>query len=389
MEKMFNYLLFASMPDGRIPGLNDSGNASVKQLLFTGFKLFPEREDFLYVATDRQRGHEPDHRSHAFPWSGHYVMRSGWDAEAAYLLFDAGPYGYGHQHEDKLHFVLWSHGRQLLLDPGNFSYDRSRWRRYVLSTRGHNTIMVDGQDQQRRGKRETYFWPRPWTGKQPDSYDARWLSTMKYDFAAGVYNDGYGRGRKLTVIHRRRVLFVKPSYFIVVDVLEPADDEEHVYEALFHLDTKEATTEGLTVQSQNEGESNVRVLSRPDSATTLSIVKGKGDEPVQGWSSGPWRAIPTAIFRKAAKGMVRMAFVVVPWGKGQVCPVASVSAAEVEGAGIGGVIRLAVGGTHRFLFPDDRGEPVRMGKLNCEDEALVEMCDEGGNVKRTLRVGGE
>ena len=49
----------------------------------------------------------PTETSHAFPYSGHYVMRSGWDKDATYLLFDAGPFGAGHQHEDKLHFVLW------------------------------------------------------------------------------------------------------------------------------------------------------------------------------------------------------------------------------------------------------------------------------------------
>jgi len=69
--------------------------------------------------------------------------RTGLDKYATYLLFDAGPVGYSHQHEDKLGFVLWSHGRQLILDPGNFSNDRSRWHWYVLSSAGHNTILVD------------------------------------------------------------------------------------------------------------------------------------------------------------------------------------------------------------------------------------------------------
>ncbi len=123
MEKMFSYLCLASMPGGAIPGLNDSGNSDVRKLLATGFQLFPKRTDFEYIATDRKAGRPPAETSHAFPYCGHYVMRSGWDPDATYLLFDAGPYGYGHQHEDKLHFVLWSHGRQLRLDAGTFSYD--------------------------------------------------------------------------------------------------------------------------------------------------------------------------------------------------------------------------------------------------------------------------
>ena len=30
MEKMFNYLLFASLPNGQIPGLNDANNADIR-----------------------------------------------------------------------------------------------------------------------------------------------------------------------------------------------------------------------------------------------------------------------------------------------------------------------------------------------------------------------
>ena len=101
MEKMFNYLLFASLPNGQIPGLNDANNADIRALLATGFKLFPHREDFDFVATAGKSGCVPAETSHAFPYTGHYVMRSGWDRDATFLLFDAGPFGAGHQHEDQ------------------------------------------------------------------------------------------------------------------------------------------------------------------------------------------------------------------------------------------------------------------------------------------------
>jgi len=135
-------------------------------------------------------------------------MRSGWDADATYLLHDVAPFGYGHQHEDKLHFVLWAHGRQLVLDPGNFSYDRSRWRRYVLATYGHNTVMVDGQGQNRRAKRETYFWPRPWSTPSPAGSDARWFSTAECDYSSGVYSDGYGPKNEVDVRHTRQIIYL-------------------------------------------------------------------------------------------------------------------------------------------------------------------------------------
>lgn len=312
MEKMFHYLLLASMPNGSIPGLNDSGNSDVRSLLGTGFELFPKREDFQFVATGGKSGRAPAETSHAFPYVGHCVMRSGWDRDATYLLFDAGPYGYGHQHEDKLSLVLWSQGRQLVLDPGNFSYDRSRWRRYVLSTAGHNTVMVDGLNQHRSGKKEAYFWPRPWTASKPPGSDIQWTSTPEYDLAAGVYGDGYGPDNAVAVRHERQILFLKrENIFVVTDTLTPTDGAEHRYEALFHLDAADAAADAFQVV-RTEG---LSIVPEAGDGLSVEIVKGKEDEPVQGWASGPWRAIPTAIYRKVGKGVVKFQFVLEPLAK--------------------------------------------------------------------------
>ncbi len=314
MEKMFNYLLFASMPNGSIPGLNDSGNADIRDLLATGYKLFPGREDFNFVATSRTSGKAPTETSYAFPYTGHYVMRSGWDADATFLLLDAGPYGAGHQHEDKLHFVLWSQGQQLLLDPGNFSYDRSRWRKYVLSTSGHNTVMVDGEGQHRSGKRETYYWPRPWTAPVPADSRTCWISTPDYDCAIGVYDDGYG-SKATAVTHQRQIVFVKrENVFVVTDTLKPQDEAEHRYESLFHFSLDVAVLDEQTraVRTERADGSNVSIVPVADEKLSVRIVKGKEDEPVQGWAGSPWRPIPTAIYQRSGRGEVRFQFVVEP-----------------------------------------------------------------------------
>jgi len=318
MEKMFNYLLFASMPSGQIPGLNDSGNSDVRTLLATGFQLFKSRDDFQFVATGGAAGRAPRETSHAFPFCGHYVMRSGWDKDATYLLLDAGPFGAGHQHEDKLSFVLWSQGRQLVLDPGNFSYDRSRWRRYVLSTAGHNSVLVDGQGQHRERKKETYFWPRPWNAATPPTADAHWHSTPEYDLARGDYTDGYGPKNEIAVTHRRRVIFLKrENLFLVSDRLTPRDAAVHRYEAIFHLDAAKASVDETTkgVRSDNRGAANVAILPLAGEGLSVEIVQGKSDDPVQGWSSGPWRAIPAAIYARSASGPVEFHFLLEPTAK--------------------------------------------------------------------------
>ena len=111
-------------------------------------------------------------------------MRSGWGEQDKYLHFEAGPFGIGHQHEDKLTVFIWALGRTLLTEGGTFSYDQSKWRRHVLGTWSHNTIIVDGQEQNRRNLKETYETKTP--------CDNLWVSTPQFDAADGIYDNGYG-----------------------------------------------------------------------------------------------------------------------------------------------------------------------------------------------------
>jgi hypothetical protein len=102
LEKMFAYNLWAMRPDRSLPRWNDSWHVDVPHILAQGAKLFEYRGDFLWIATEGAQGTRPDHTSHLFPWAGQVIMRSGWDRQASYLAFEVGPFGTGHQHEDKL-----------------------------------------------------------------------------------------------------------------------------------------------------------------------------------------------------------------------------------------------------------------------------------------------
>jgi hypothetical protein len=361
------------MPDGIVPGLNDSGNASPAQYLRQGYEYFPHRGDFLWVATRGKEGEVPGKTSVSFPYSGHYVMRSGWDADARYLLFDAGPFGSGHQHEDKLHFILCAYGRQLLLDAGNYMYDRSRWRRYVLSTRGHNTIRVDGQDQNRRRLRETRILPMPF---QP--LNNVWVSEPDFDYAVGRYESGYGPDRSVKVDHTRAILFVKPYYWLMVDTLEPQDGKEHEYESLFHLNAEEAAADEVSkvVTTQNS-DANLVLYPLITDALDVEMVKGVEDEPVQGWANYPWRPVPTAVFRRSGSVPTRFVTLAYPLPAGTELPVESVESLPVTADGVTSAdavafqIGFADGQTHAFLYADRGGVKRRYGQF--ETEAAVEF----------------
>ncbi|MBF0551946.1 MAG: heparinase II/III-family protein, partial [Deltaproteobacteria bacterium] len=54
----------------------------------------------------------------------------------------------GHGHADCLSVELSVKGKPVLIDPGSYSWSRTDgWRNIFRSTRGHNTVVVDGQDQ--------------------------------------------------------------------------------------------------------------------------------------------------------------------------------------------------------------------------------------------------
>jgi Heparinase II/III-like protein/Heparinase II/III N-terminus len=88
----------------------------------------------------------PRGKAYAMTDSGNYVLRSGDSGRATQLIFDAGPKGGFHGHMDPLNFELWSGGRPLIIDPGGYKYDGGADRDYVISTKAHNTINVDGKN---------------------------------------------------------------------------------------------------------------------------------------------------------------------------------------------------------------------------------------------------
>lgn len=402
-EKTFDYLLSVAMPSGEMPGLNDSGNRDVTKLLSTGFELFPERTDFQYVASRGDAGEIPAFVSRGLPWSGHYVMRTGWGEDDLFMLVDSGPYGSAHQHEDKLHFVLFAHGKQLVLDPGNYSYDASRWRRYVLTTPGHNTVMVDGMGQHRRGDRDTYYWPRPWEGEAPAENDTLWVSEPDFDFVRGTYKDGYGRAQEGAreqrrpergdvemhneVTHTRRVLFLKPDYWVIVDTLTASDEAEHVYESLFHLDAEGALRDSSnTVTTTDTDTANLSIVPMASDGLSVEIVKGKEEDPVQGWANDPWRPVPTAIYTQKGCGTTWLAYALYPTRPGETSPISSVTSFDSSDDAIGLTVAFGGGASDTVLISQNPGQEIKIGDYTTDAEAAVIRTTSEG--EKTMLVSG-
>ena len=330
LERMHAVNVRLMMPDGRLPDLNDGGMHEVAALMDGAAGTYPQRADFRWAYTRGEEGAPPAETSLAFPYAGYYVMRTGWVPDAVWALLDGGPFGYGHQHEDKLNLLLHAYGKPLLSEGGNYAYDRSEMRRYVLSTRSHNTIRVDGQDQNRRLR----FRHEDVDILAPAG--ASWQTTEAYDVIEATYDEGYGPDAARTVSHRRRVIALKRETqglgpcLLVIDRLQPVDDAPHTYQVLWHLNADVVEAVSAAVQSCDPDSPNLSILSAPRDGLSATTVSGQESPEWQGWKTiedhqqGQYAPAPVAVYEWTASGPVRLVTLLYPTRAGEACPVIAV-----------------------------------------------------------------
>lgn len=262
LRHMLEFLLHMTQPTGLIQPISDADGArvwrfnhhpinDVRGVLNLGATLFrhPQlkfgmdgnSEDVLWwlgpegFRTWSNMPGEAPVRSTAFPHGGYFVLREAWRPDTLWAFFDCGHIGMGdwpdeasvgtHGHSDLLTFGLAAEGETLLTDTGSYTYTGSKvWHDYFRSARGHNVILVDGQDQSVL----TTSWA---LRDRARPQDVRWRFSEIADFVTGAH-DGYRRLRP-PVLHRRGLLLLREERRVIVrDDLEGTG--EHTAEALFH-----------------------------------------------------------------------------------------------------------------------------------------------------------
>ena len=270
LTKMVHYLHQTVLPDGRHLSFNDSDpncGEGVARFVTADATLEACGQSSSRVTDGRSF---EDLSSEAFPCAGVYILRD----RDLYLAFDGGPYGAHHQHEDKLSFWLAAYGRSLIVDPGRFLYDTTTpYRGYLLSTRAHNTFLVDGQGQCSQPHRDSYYSREPLGNP--------WEATPERVRASAVYDLGYGAKGEIDVTHKRTVLFEPGRYWILVDEL--TGKGHHRLESRFQFMPGEVHLEGDRVRTGFE-DANVLVVPQAGSGLSLHLELGQ-DEPRGGWYS--------------------------------------------------------------------------------------------------------
>lgn len=306
--KLLDYLVAIRRPDGSLPQIGDADGGrlmplaareaddcrGVLALAATVFK----RSDYAWAAggvapevvwllgkagCEAFEALEPappqTSASRLFAQGGYAVMCSGWEADAHQLVMDTGPLGCssssGHGHADLLSVQCATFGKARLVDPGTYCYTAEpQWRDHFRGTHAHNTAVVDGENQ------AIPAGPFSWLGR-PQARVRQWVSTPWFDFLDAEH-DAYKRLSD-PVVHRRRVLFVKPSYWILVDDFYGSDI--HRAELLFQFGPwpMMLDPDGWAVCSGSDG---CGLFLRPFASVDITARVSKADtDPIAGWVS--------------------------------------------------------------------------------------------------------
>ena len=336
LSKLYDCYPKTARPDLLCPTMNDGGTLNGVNALRKAWDLYPAREDYRWFATERAEGSAPAYTSLLMEYGGAVIFRDGWDPKGYWAYMDGSPFGTAHQHEDKLNVQIFALGHELITEAGQFAYDSSEMRKYVLSTRGHNTIRVDGMDQARRG---FVKWEPEMIARKTDTV---FTPGAARDTAEATYTEGYG-AEHLPVKHTRRFIFVKdeaglPPLFIAVDRLIAEDEEPHSFESLWHLHDNPTTLTARTVTNVYGDGVGISVAA---SGGSMSILRGELTPEYQGWLPRHYgvkdpdhKPIPTIRNRGVFTGSIRLVTVLCPFEGEGVRVIAAEASADVNDTSI-------------------------------------------------------
>jgi hypothetical protein len=290
----------------------------------------------------------------------------------------AGPDS-AHDHADALSLQLHGDEGPLLVDPGTYAYTGSReWRDYFRGTAAHNTAVIDHACQAQPDG--PFAWRRAGEVRRWES-----LHNPGFDFAQGHYRYQQRRGG---IGHLRRVLYVKPHYWLICDFF--AGEGEHDLEQWFHFPPCRATLDECSrCAAQTPG--GTLVIAAPPGDAQARIVEG-ATKPIQGWVSDAFArksAAPALCYSTRAHLPAGLVALVAPCEDER-----AVTIERLPGAGDRAVTVVAVGrsaGRDLILLAPPDGRRREFGDLAhfaCDAEVACVQRSPSGSVRAVSLCGG-
>lgn len=211
--RMGDFLYSLTHPGGAIALFNDSTD-----------EIAPSSQAVLrYLKT--LTGSSPVYRAE-FPKSGYFVHRG----KNICLIIDGGALGPdylpAHSHADIFSYELSAFNEKIITDSGVYEYSQGPMRKYVRSTRAHNTVSVDGIDQ-------AECWGSFRLAKRYPPRDVKLLVNGCRSFFQGRF-DGYASLIGDNIIHERNIETDEERGVITVkDIISGSG--RHFSESFIHL----------------------------------------------------------------------------------------------------------------------------------------------------------
>ena len=157
--------------------------------------------------------------SKVWPKSGRACFRTGFeDLNDLYFYMQCGLDG-SHAHNDHGSFVLSAYGDRLVVDEG--------YGGWYASMQAHNLILIDGENPKVKTDHSKHL-----------GHIDRFVTSEVADYLRASNAEMYAHVGEPVSHSVRHVLFVKPSFFVVLDEIRK-DDAAHEYHWLLHTDRED------------------------------------------------------------------------------------------------------------------------------------------------------
>ena len=201
------------------PGFVSNGHADDSRYSYSEGPLLKvgrwmNDDELIYMGTKGKEGKEPAQKSIIYNSNKNGVMRTGWGENDLYCHFNADGGVGSHGQGDDLALIVFAYGKNFLIDP-LYPNDSGPIRDWMVNGTGHNTVVVDKGNQS--------------INSTQGSFD-RWETNNAYDYI-NMTSTAYQNAEA-----NRKVLFIKPGFWIVTDYVIPDDmSTEHTYDQLWHF----------------------------------------------------------------------------------------------------------------------------------------------------------
>ena len=225
-----------------------------------------------------------------FPIGGLLINNSDDGFSPSQLIFSAQFHSRQHKHADDLNVLYNLFGQPLLVDPGTYTYQYDLPERmYCESTRGHNTVEIDGLNYSRFGQ-DGFGSAMTFVAKVGECIIAEGAVKHSRLISAAIPNNKIKSADAIPVdIRQRRIVIERPGHFLAI-IDEINSETKHEYIPWYHLHPNLSVTKDTPTRLgvfDDKGKKHCQIQCYDDDSNSIDYIEARGQKKprLQGWFS--------------------------------------------------------------------------------------------------------